>query len=172
MNLGKKLAALSTESFFNNFIASMQNINNRLFPLSFCLAITAFSLGCGDGREKPQTFHVSGNVTFQGKPVPAGRIDFIPDASAGNSGVAGYAEIANGAYDTSRTGKGTTGGAQVAVISGAVSPDAPQALSDEELANNPPPSTALFRDFRAPIELPMAAAKQDFQVPDSAAARR
>lgn len=35
------------------------------------------SLGCGQG--KPTTAQVCGRVTFQGKPVPEGKIIFMPD---------------------------------------------------------------------------------------------
>ncbi|MBR9801541.1 hypothetical protein GYB59_07510 [bacterium] len=39
--------------------------------------------GCGGGDNGPQTYQVSGLVTYAGKPVSSGRIAFLPPADAG-----------------------------------------------------------------------------------------
>src|SRR5205807_6772258 len=82
-----------------------------------CAALVAACLaapGCGGSRG----VEVSGEVTFDGKPVPAGRIYFNPDVTKGNDGPQGYAEIHDGKFDTSKGGKGACGGPTVVVISG------------------------------------------------------
>ncbi|UUO04932.1 hypothetical protein M4951_16250 [Blastopirellula sp. J2-11] len=136
------------------------------------LLLASISLGCGAGSGGPETFPLTGTVTYQNKPVPAGRIDLLPDPSQGNAGPAGYAEIKDGAYDTSRSGRGTVGGAYVAVITGSSSAETPQVLGDEELLSQSQPSSELFRDVRISINLPKEASKQDFQIPVQAAANR
>ncbi len=78
---------------------------------AFVFALTAMGCG-GDGGNR-----ISGKITFQGKPVPAGKIYFIPDGSKGNSGATGYADIKDGSYDTS-SGKGAVKGAVTVAIEG------------------------------------------------------
>ncbi|MBB03403.1 MAG: hypothetical protein CMJ47_12200 [Planctomyces sp.] len=41
------------------------------------------AVGCGGGDSGPQTYPVSGQVTYAGKPVASGRIAFLPPADAG-----------------------------------------------------------------------------------------
>ena len=84
----------------------------RLLPvLLFVLPL----LGCGgDGAQR-----VSGKVTFNGAPVPKGKIYFIPDGSTGATGATGYADITDGNYDTSATGgRGAVKGAVTVAIEG------------------------------------------------------
>ena len=72
------------------------------------LLLVTLSVGCG----KDEGNRVSGMITFNGQPVPAGKIYFTPDTSKGNSGPTGYADITNGRYDTaSEAGKGIFHGA-------------------------------------------------------------
>ena len=63
-------------------------------PLGALLLLGACS---GQGTDR---FDVSGTVTFNGQPVPAGQVVFSPDLSKGNDGPQGYAEIHGGRYDT------------------------------------------------------------------------
>ena len=55
--------------------------------------------GCssGDGQER---YRVSGDVKFDGQPIPFGEVLFTPDGSKGNSGAQGIADIKDGKYDT------------------------------------------------------------------------
>lgn len=73
--------------------------------------------GCG-GSSDPNIGHVAGTVTFDGKPLPAGMIVFEPDPARGNHGQQGYADIADGKFDTRKAGKGVSAGAQIARITG------------------------------------------------------
>lgn len=121
------------------------------FPL-----VCAFSLlvmGCG--QRAPTLYHVSGTVTFGGKPVPAGSIVFEPDTSKGNQGPAGFASIKDGKYDTRDAGRGTVGGPHVVRITGL------DGVPAEEL----PQGTPLFPEYTTEIDMPKKNATQDFDVP-------
>jgi len=114
----------------------------------------ALFAGCGGER----IYNVSGTVTFQGKPVPVGHIVFEPDASAGNSGPASYAQIKYGRYDTRGSdGRGSVGGPHLVRIEGR------DGIPRGELLNGLP----LFREYNTKVDLPKADAKQNFEVPSS-----
>ena len=85
-----------------------------------CVCLTALALAAaGCGESKRATTNVAGTVTFRGKPVPAGYINFMPDVSAGNSGEVKGFPIVDGQYDTSKgTNPGIYPGAMVIQISG------------------------------------------------------
>lgn len=79
----------------------------------FSLVVALGAAGCGgDGANR-----ISGKVSFNGKPLPAGKIYFTPDGSKGNTGAAGFADIKDGVYDTG-TGRGSVKGAVVVAIEG------------------------------------------------------
>jgi len=85
-----------------------------LFLVATCLALVA--VGCSDPSKGQR---ISGTVTFNGAPVPSGKIYFTPDSSKQNSGMPGFATIKGGSYDTSRRGsQGTNGGPMVVKIEG------------------------------------------------------
>ena len=122
--------------------------------------VTWLQSGCG-APSGPTTYDLSGTVTFDGEPVPAGQIVFEPDSTAGNSGPQGFAEIRNGKFDTT-TGKGTIGGAHIVRISGyeggaagGVSEEGPETEAS---------ATELFADFRTSADLPTEASTMDFAV--------
>lgn len=75
----------------------------------------AIASGCAQ-EEGPQRYRVSGTVTHKGAPVPIGVIQFRPDASQGNSGPPGFADIKDGTFDTNVSGKGTIGGPHLITI--------------------------------------------------------
>jgi hypothetical protein len=110
------------------------------------LLVTVLAVSVGCNSSSTEGFHVSGQVTFNGQPVPRGTIIFEPDTSQGNSGTAGYADIVDGAYNTAETGKGTPGGAMVLRINGFDGNAKPEA----EL----PYGQLLFQDFQMPASLP------------------
>ena len=116
--------------------------------------------GCGGAKDTgPERFGVSGTVTFDGKPVPHGTIIFSPDPSKQNSGPQGMAEIKDGAFDTTKDGKGMVGGPHVVSISGFER--APQSADDA-----PRP---LFLEHTAKVDLPKELSTHTFDVPKSAA---
>jgi hypothetical protein len=61
-------------------------INFRIWKWPLCVGIVAVGVsGCADSRAK--RYGVSGEVTWQGKPLDRGGITFLPaDASVGSSG--------------------------------------------------------------------------------------
>ncbi|MCA9055738.1 MAG: hypothetical protein KDA75_17990 [Planctomycetaceae bacterium] len=78
------------------------------------LLLAGFSImGCG-GSDEPTLYQLSGEVEFDGQPIPYGRVEFEPDTTKGNSGGPGYADIVDGKYDTNTpTGRGVVGGPHI-----------------------------------------------------------
>ncbi len=66
-------------------------------------------------QEGPPRYQVSGEVLLNGKPVPAGTVQFEPDATLGNKGPMAIAEIHDGRYET-EYGKGIVGGPQKIIV--------------------------------------------------------
>jgi hypothetical protein len=117
----------------------------------FVFFVVAFLAGfvTGCGKSGPVRYRVSGSVTFKGKPVPVGSIQFTPDASKGNAGLSAFAGIKDGKYDSAADGLGTVGGPQV------VSVDAfdGHVVDPGVLPNGKP----LVRGFRKSYDLPKGA---------------
>ncbi|MBY0461414.1 MAG: hypothetical protein K2V38_29205, partial [Gemmataceae bacterium] len=63
------------------------------------LPVLVLAVGCSS---KPELAQVSGKVTFQGKPVPAGWISFTPEPGKGSVKVC---QIKDGVYDSSKEGE-------------------------------------------------------------------
>src|SRR5438270_13738771 len=83
--------------------------------------------GCAE--KGPDRFRISGEVTFDGKPIPYGDILFTPDGAEGNSGPQGIAPIKDGRYDTTATsGQGIAGGPTVLRVTGLGSADGTKLL--------------------------------------------
>src|SRR3954447_10861772 len=118
----------------------------------WALPLAAVLVGCGGER----VYHVSGTVTYQGKPVPVGNIVFEPDPSAGNKGPAAFAKIKDGHYDTSLgDARGTVGGPHLVRIQGR------DGIARGELING----MLLFRDYNTKVDLPKKSGEQNFEVP-------
>jgi len=121
-------------------------------PVVAVLLMVAIAFGCG--RHGLRRYGVSGTVTFNGQPVPSGRIALEPDSSQGNSGPGAYASIQHGRYGTPR-GKGHTGGPHVVRIHGFSSEPNPAR----------PPGPRLFSEYTITLDLPQDTSVQDIQVP-------
>jgi len=112
--------------------------------------------GCGQG-EGVQRFDVSGTVTYDGQPVPAGTVLFQPDESQGGSGPAGVATIKDGKYDTAtENGKGVVGGPHLVRIVG---------LDGKTIDDMTPMGIPLFPDYTTEVDFPKEDTTHDFQVP-------
>jgi hypothetical protein len=133
-------------------------MSTRLFA-SVCLLSVAVFLGCSSSDVT--RFDVSGTVTFDGQPVPAGTISFQP--AAGNEGPGGSAEIKDGKFDTAQGGKAPTGGPHRVVISGYDG----NADPDNEL----PLGKTLFEQYETQVDLPKEDTTEDFEVPPQPAPR-
>jgi hypothetical protein len=122
------------------------------------LGLLPFAAGCGGSSGN----RVSGKVTFKGQPVPAGKVYIAPDTAKGNSGQTGYADIKDGAYDTSSAGgQGAVSGAVVITVEGFDPTPPPGADPDVT-------SSVLFAHYQKSVELPAGASVQDIDVPADA----
>jgi hypothetical protein len=110
--------------------------------------------GCSRRPRGPTRHAVSGRITFAGQPVPAGRITFEPDMTAGNAGPGGYGEIKAGRY-TTYPDMGTVGGPHIVIITGF------DGVPVGELVDGRP----LFREYRTTADLPPRQTTVDFEVP-------
>ena len=120
--------------------------------LLFLLTVAALIsvVGC---TPQPKVFHLSGNVSFQGQPIPKGRIFFDPDGH----GEQGVAEIEAGKYDTRKGELGIKGGKYIVRIQG----------FDGQGGDELPWGQPLFNEYQTKVELPDADKVLDFDVPGS-----
>jgi hypothetical protein len=109
--------------------------------------------GCGKSRVERHS--LSGQVTYAGKPVPAGLIIFEPDPTKGNRGPQGYAEVLDGRYQTDKLGKGTMTGALIVTISA-------YPVDDGSGEN---PGTPPFAPYKTTAQVSKETATLDFDVP-------
>src|SRR5262245_45535519 len=121
--------------------------------------LTACLLAVGCGTSGSGTAHLSGKVTFNGQPLPMGRMVFLPDTAKGNSGQGGFAEIKNGTYDTRNNGAPAVGGALIVRIDGFDGKTTPGNLVGQPL----------FLNHEVRLEVSRADAVRDFDVPATAA---
>jgi len=137
-----------------------KNMNKSCLCVSKCLCLCfslAFFLLAGCGKGGLQLYDVSGAVTFDGQPVPAGTVLFQPDQSQGCSGPAGLAIIRDGKYDTAgEGGTGVVGGPHLVRIIG---------LDGKTLDDMTPEGVPLFPDYTTTVDLPKENSTHDFSVP-------
>lgn len=114
--------------------------------------------GCG-AEKTSDVFSVSGNITYDGKPIPKGNISFAPDASQNNQGPGASAEIKDGKYEM-MPGKGISGGPYVLTINGY---DGVPVASGE--GGMDPNGKVLFESYKMTIDLPHEDTQHDLEVP-------
>jgi hypothetical protein len=132
-------------------------MNGSIRHFLFLLPLLAITLGCSKETKLGQ---LSGTVVFRGKPVPAGYISFMPDASEGNLGKVKVAQIKDGAYSTAlEENSGISPGATVIRIAG-FDGKKQKGFSQGKQIFNPYELRATLRD---------GASTMDFTVPPSAA---
>ncbi len=122
------------------------------------LRIAAVLLLAGCGRGGAERYDVSGKVTFNGAPVPAGVVIFDPAVGEGNDGLQGFAEIDDGRYTTRGQNKGITGGRYHVRIRGFARAELPDAQPRK-----------LFDEYHTTVDFSDGTATHDFDVPASAA---
>ena len=120
-----------------------------------CIGLVLLT-GCSRPASGPQRFAFSGAVTFDGNPVPTGRIVFEPDTATGNSGPAGYGSIQQGKFATYPS-MGAVGGPHIVRISGFDGISAGEAVDGKQL----------FPEYTTRIDLPLKITTVDFEVPKS-----
>lgn len=116
-------------------------------------AVFALALGCSS---KPPMAQLSGTVTFQGKPVPAGWISFTPGPGVGSVKVC---QIKDGAYDSSKEGEpGIYPGANQVIIAGFDGNKVPLWGQGKQI----------FNPVESTLDVPAGSTTKDFVIPDSA----
>lgn len=116
--------------------------------------VIALAAGVCGGETGPRRHAISGTVTFKGQPVPAVQIVFELDASRGNRGPAGYAEITDGWYSTHM---GAVAGPHIVRINGQTGPVIEETVD-----------VTLFMDYVTSTEIEAEPQTIDFEVPDAA----
>jgi hypothetical protein len=129
-------------------------------PLFFLLAVAGCGLfalaGCSG--QPPGRYAVSGTVTFNGKPIPAGRVFLEPDPAGGNRGPQAVALIKNGRF-TTQPRKGAVGGSGIIIVQG----------YDGVSSDSYPDGQPLFEAHTLRQELPKESSTITIDVPASAA---
>jgi len=124
------------------------------------MLVVAMLLLAGCGTEKASNvFSVSGNISYDGKPLPKGNISFAPDASKNNQGPGATAAINNGKYEM-MPGKGISGGPYILTINGY---DGVPIASGE--GGMDPDGKMLFESYQMSVDLPREDAQHDLEVP-------
>ncbi len=139
----------------------------KLLTLGSLFVAFTLLVGCTGGSDSATAFHVRGEVQFDGKPLPAGKIYFTPDTSKGNQGPQGTATIEDGKYDTEESRFGIVGGPYIVRIEGY---DGVQPADDEDGLF--PDGQVIFRDYEIKLDLPKADHVEDLDIPASAAKRK
>lgn len=125
----------------------------RPVVLVVLLACTAI---LGGGCRQADRWHLSGRVTYGGKPVQEGHISFDTLTPGPGRGGA-FAKILKGTFDTRAAGRHHCGGPHRVTIAGY------KGLKDP---NNPDsPVVLLFPAYQVEADLPMKASTMDFDVP-------
>lgn len=131
--------------------------NARFVSYLLFLGLCVSLAGCSAGKSK--SYGVSGAATFNGNPIPVGRIYFDPDPTKNGAGPQGVAEIKDGRYDTAKNGKGIVGGAYNIRVEG----------FDGQESERSPLGKPLFVMHTQSVELPAKNEQLDIDVPASAA---
>lgn len=119
-----------------------------LTTLAVCLMVQ----GCG--RSGIDRNDLSGKITYKGQPVPFGTISFRPNRKKGGAGPSGFAQIVEGDYSTSSSGKGAVSGPVIVMIEGLVA--------------NKPMAAALFPTYKTEMDITGEIEELDFEVPEVA----
>jgi hypothetical protein len=83
------------------------------------LLLATAIIGCSD--DGPKRARLSGEVKYDGQPIPYGEVLFTPDAAHKNSGPQGFASIRDGKYETG-SDKGIAGGPTIIRVTGFTGP--------------------------------------------------
>ncbi len=120
-------------------------------------SLLAFA-GCG--KEGIPRYGLSGQVTYDGNPVPKGYLRFAPDKKNGNSGPGSSATINDGHYET-MTDRGTVAGPHIVTITGTDG-----IAYKTETGVLVPIGRSLFPEYKENIDIPKeAGAVHDFAIP-------
>jgi len=82
--------------------------------------VSIATIGCGNGKLKYTTATVDGTITYKGKPLESGQIQFIPDSVPQQGRVPGklaFSKIENGRYQIPTERGATVGKNRVEIVS-------------------------------------------------------
>jgi len=131
-------------------------MNRRSFMLSLASIPAICLTGCG----APSLSHVTGTVTYDGNPLPAGTISFNP-APSNTEAAQGMAFIKDGSFTTrSDGGRAVMKGAYIVRIKG---------LDGKFISTDKPNGKVIFDDFTQEVEIPASDVDLNFTVAAKAA---
>jgi len=131
----------------------ISRIHLKISVLSF-IALAVSISGCG-GQDGPVRYSLNGSITMpDGKPAPAGEINFEPDSSAGNSGPGSMVQISKGKYSLPMD-QGVVGGKYIVTITPFDGVPFGESLQGKPLVKTP---------YVEKIDLPAKNGAQDFKV--------
>ncbi len=136
----------------------MMSQNRSLVPWLAGAVLIVWIYGCGAANDGPDRYHVSGNATYDGRPIPKGFILFEPDDSQGNQGPGSGAPIVEGEYETP-PGKGIVGGPHRVKITGF---DGVETKMEGEVL---PDGQPLFSPYETSFDFPKEDTEKSFVVP-------
>ena len=128
------------------------------------LLLPAIIAGCGGGGV--DRTDLSGTVTFDGKPIVYGEIQFLAQPGQDSSPPSGFAEIIDGNYTTAEMGQGITPGKYTLRISAYDGKFAEVENEDETVESAATGPTPIFIDYE--IEAELTPPEQNFEVPADA----
>ncbi|QDT67041.1 hypothetical protein [Calycomorphotria hydatis] len=116
-------------------------------------------LACvGCGSDGPTQYAINGEISYGGKPVPAGIIRFQPDRNAGNDWKASVGEIHDGKYDIASS-NGVIGGAYLIYVFGH------DGVPFEDSEGTNPLGKPLFETHEQKADLQKASTTLDITIP-------
>jgi hypothetical protein len=126
-----------------------------------CLMLLASLVAAGCGPR--DRYAISGSVTLEGKPIPAGTITFVPFGAGKPGRTAGFCEIKAGKYAT-KTGRNPGSGPHRVMIGGC--DGVPYQSQMGEITENHPMGKPLFPTHIVEIDVPEKNGSVfDFDVP-------
>lgn len=121
------------------------------------LILVASTLGCGPAGD-PNRIIVLGTVSYDGQPVPSGRIIVEPNFAAGGTGPADYAWIESGRFETP---KGVHKGPVIVTVEGYEAKPIEKIVNDDLVEIK----TYLFQGFTVNDEIQPDQKQIDIVVP-------
>ena len=137
----------------------MTPLSTRVHARDLCACLLAVvvligTFGCAESA--PEVLNVAGNVTYRGRPIPAGFVVFNPDRKQGNSGPQGFALINDGRFDTSQDGQGAVPGFVNMIVNG---------YDGRKATETSPHGSPLFVPYEKQVEISPSTSTFNVDVP-------
>ncbi|PQO25805.1 hypothetical protein C5Y96_23650 [Blastopirellula marina] len=89
---------------------TISGLRTDTLAFTACLLLIGCLTSLGCQAKSSDRFVLSGEATYDGKPIPSGELIFTPDTGRGNKGPQGKARIVDGKFSTENNGRGVVGG--------------------------------------------------------------